>query len=145
MQIAPPLTTGLFEEIADIGGDWWWKTEKEPTEALRKSYEFDRFIVLTRVYRFAAQALMSVCSLLTDVRPPTGMTSSTTALGPGQEPPPRSKQRPRRPGKQRPRPLHSRSSSRSRRMRRITRTPHGLSCSRQTSPRPLLLLTAQAS
>ncbi len=42
---------GLFEEIADIGGEWWWKTEKAPTEALRKSYEFDQFLILTRVYR----------------------------------------------------------------------------------------------
>jgi hypothetical protein len=50
-QLAPPLTNGLFEEIADIGGEWWWKSEKDPTEARRKSYEFDRFIVLTRVYR----------------------------------------------------------------------------------------------
>ncbi len=51
MQLAPALTSGLFEEIADVGGEWWWQTEAAPTEALRKSYEFDRFLILTRVYR----------------------------------------------------------------------------------------------
>jgi len=42
---------GLAEEIGDIGGAWWWESEKEPTEERRKAYEFDRFLVLTRVYR----------------------------------------------------------------------------------------------
>lgn len=51
VQLAPPLISGLFQEIEDIGGDWWWKSEKAPTEALRKSYEFDHFLALTRVYR----------------------------------------------------------------------------------------------
>jgi BCCIP len=42
---------GLFEEIADIGGEWWWKTEKAPTQALRQAYEFEQLLILTRVYR----------------------------------------------------------------------------------------------
>jgi hypothetical protein len=53
VQLGPPLITGLFDEIADIGEPWWWKSEKAPSEDLRKSYEFDRFITLTRVYRRA--------------------------------------------------------------------------------------------
>lgn len=42
---------GLYEEIGDIGGDWWWKTEKAPTEALRKAFDFEHLLILTRVYR----------------------------------------------------------------------------------------------
>jgi hypothetical protein len=34
-----------------VGGEWWWKSEKLPSEALRKAYEFDSYLVLTRVYR----------------------------------------------------------------------------------------------
>jgi hypothetical protein len=42
---------GLVEEIADIGGAWWWETEKEPTEARRRAYDFEELLILTRVYR----------------------------------------------------------------------------------------------
>ena len=45
-----------------MGGEWWWQTEAAPTEALRKSYEFDRFLILTRVYRRAHCALCSGCA-----------------------------------------------------------------------------------
>lgn len=50
-QLAPPLTSGLFEEISDVGGDWWWQTEAAPSDALRDAYRFDAFLLLTRVYR----------------------------------------------------------------------------------------------
>lgn len=50
-QLSPPLVDGLFEEIADIGGDWWWKTEKAPTQALQQAYDFQQLLILTRVYR----------------------------------------------------------------------------------------------
>ena len=41
----------LYEELGDIGGEWWWKTEKKPTEELRKAYDFEHLLILTRVYR----------------------------------------------------------------------------------------------
>ena len=50
-QLAPPLVDGLFQELDDIGGEWWWKSEKSPTEALRGAFQFDHFLILTRVYR----------------------------------------------------------------------------------------------
>jgi protein BCP1 len=53
-ELAAPLMGCLFEEVGDIGGDWWWKSEPAPSEALRESFRVDRYLVLTRVYRCAA-------------------------------------------------------------------------------------------
>ena len=51
-----PLVTALFEEVADVGGQWWWDAVPEATEELRRAYQFDSYLVLTRVYRDDADA-----------------------------------------------------------------------------------------
>ena len=55
-QLAVPLVTALFEEVADVGGKWWWDAVPGATEELRKAYQFDSYLVLTRVYRDDAEA-----------------------------------------------------------------------------------------
>lgn len=55
-EVAPPLVSGLFEELRDVGGDWWWASEAAPSDALRDSFAFDHLLLLTRVYRDDAPA-----------------------------------------------------------------------------------------
>mmetsp|Transcript_17330 Transcript_17330/g.37715 ORF Transcript_17330/g.37715 Transcript_17330/m.37715 type:complete len:341 (-) Transcript_17330:273-1295(-) len=43
-QLANPLTTALFDEIA-------WATEDEPTQERRDEFEFDQYLVFTRAFR----------------------------------------------------------------------------------------------
>ena len=42
-ETAPPLVDGIFDEIE-------WATEDEPTEELRESFKFKKYIVISRVY-----------------------------------------------------------------------------------------------
>ncbi|KAK9816526.1 hypothetical protein WJX72_001568 [[Myrmecia] bisecta] len=42
-ELAPPLQQALFDEIS-------WATEDEPSQALRDSFRFEQFILLSRVY-----------------------------------------------------------------------------------------------
>ncbi|KAJ5068752.1 brca2 and cdkn1a interacting protein [Anaeramoeba ignava] len=44
LELAPPLTRGLFDEIS-------WATEDEPTEELRNSFKFTDYIYVTRAFR----------------------------------------------------------------------------------------------
>lgn len=43
-ETAPPLVEGLFDEIE-------WATEDEPTEELRESFKFKKYIMFTRVFQ----------------------------------------------------------------------------------------------
>ncbi|XP_019462559.1 PREDICTED: protein BCCIP homolog [Lupinus angustifolius] len=43
-QLLPPLYDGLFDEVS-------WATEDEPTEDLRKSFQFKHYIILSKIYK----------------------------------------------------------------------------------------------
>lgn len=43
-ELAPPLCKGLFDEIL-------WATEDEPTKALRDSFKFKHYLIMTRVFQ----------------------------------------------------------------------------------------------
>mmetsp|Transcript_6450 Transcript_6450/g.16394 ORF Transcript_6450/g.16394 Transcript_6450/m.16394 type:complete len:240 (-) Transcript_6450:619-1338(-) len=43
LELSSPLQQAIFDEIA-------WATEDEPTEALRKSFMFSRFLLFSRIY-----------------------------------------------------------------------------------------------
>lgn len=120
-ELAAPLVGGLFEEVGDIGGDWWWKSEPAPSEALVQSFKVDRYLVLTRVYRCAAAEGSPGAA----ADAPTGMTRSRRLrqrrLLRGHGP-----RLPQRPG----------SSFPSRRMRRCTPTQPGPSSSLLSYRRP---------
>lgn len=48
-QLLPHLYDALFDEIS-------WATEDEPTEELRESFKFKKFILLSRIYKKKAQS-----------------------------------------------------------------------------------------
>lgn len=80
-QLGPPLISGLFTEVSEVGEPWcvactsqgvvaqsaacvgstyfsvifpcarWWETEKRASDALLASLRFKRYLILTRVYR----------------------------------------------------------------------------------------------
>ncbi|GAQ80747.1 hypothetical protein KFL_000610250 [Klebsormidium nitens] len=49
LDLAPPLHQGLFDEIS-------WATEDEPTEELRESFRFSKYLLLTRVFEETQRA-----------------------------------------------------------------------------------------
>jgi protein BCP1 len=48
--LAPPLASALFDEVA-------WATEDEPTDALRASFRFERYLVWSRAFVDVAEGL----------------------------------------------------------------------------------------